>query len=506
MAKAPNAGRGQALPSVFYNVITVVGTIVAATSLALILFLMALETLASEHKPYMGVIAFVILPIFLVLGVIVAALGVLREHSRRRRGLPATRQLPIVNLNDPRQRRAAGLIFAGALVYAGLTAFGSYKAYEYTDSDAFCGTTCHRVMAPEHIAYTSSPHARVGCVKCHIGPGAEWFVRAKLSGLYQVYATVLDKYPRPIETPIRNLRPSRVICEQCHWPEHFYSDNFVENTYFASDEANSRWKLDMLLKIGGGADESRGTRAGVHYHMYVANRVEYVALDERRQEIPWIRTQEADGAVKVYRSSQGDFDAAALDTLEVRTMDCIDCHNRPAHRYEPPPRLVNQAMARGGISPDLPSIKEVAVSAMERDYATTEEAEIGIEEAIRGFYERTYPELVSNGSATAIEQAVATTQRLYRGNFFPAMRVSWESFPDNIGHLYSDGCFRCHDGLHQTDGGEFLTRDCNICHSILAQTTEQEGERIDLGGVEYHHPEDIDEVWKEEKCTECHAP
>lgn len=346
VAKAGREG-AQSLPSVFYNLVTFVGLGIAGTSLGLILFLMVLEFLAQEHKPYMGVIAFVILPIFLVVGLAVAAIGVFREMRRRHRGLPPTKQLPVINLNDYRHRRAAVLIGAGSLVYFGLTAFGSYKAYEYTDSVEFCGTTCHTVMEPEHVAHGNSPHARVGCVKCHIGPGAEWFVRSKLSGMYQVYATLFDKYPRPIHTPIRNLRPSREICEQCHWPEHFYSDNFVVNEYFNSDEDNSWWQLDMLLKIGGGADESRGIAAGVHYHMYIANKVEYVALDERRQVIPWVRAEDADGNVTVFRSTEVDFDEAGLDTMEVRTMDCIDCHNRPAHRYDPPPRLVNQAMARG---------------------------------------------------------------------------------------------------------------------------------------------------------------
>jgi nitrate/TMAO reductase-like tetraheme cytochrome c subunit len=489
------------LPTVFYNAITGIGAALAATSLGLILFLVVLESLAEEHKPYVGILAFVVLPVFLVIGLIMIAVGAMREGRRRRQGLPPTQRLPIVNFNNPKHRRVFALIVGGGILFLILSAFGSYKAYEYTDSDEFCGTVCHNVMHPEYTAYEGSPHSRVGCAKCHIGPGAGWFVRSKLSGAYQVYSVLFDKYPRPIHTPIANLRPSSDTCEQCHWPEKFYTENFLVNDYYLSDEENTNWRLDLLMHIGGG-DISHGPTSGIHWH--IANQVEYVATDAKRTEIPWIRVTDAEGNVSVFQSTEADFSDDDLATAEIRTMDCIDCHNRPTHVYRPAPQLVNRAMASGRLDRTLPEIKLVATEAMETEYETAEEAQEGIREAIVGHFNNGYAE-IGESRPDDVEHAVAVVQDLYNSNYFPEMKVSWRHFPNHIGHMYSPGCFRCHDGYHENDEGEVITRDCNVCHTILAQESEAEGQRVALGGVEYHHPEDIDEAWKEMNCSECHG-
>ena len=244
--------RSHRLPSVFYNGITMAGAGLAAVSLLLIFFLMAIEALSDEHSPYMGIVAFVILPAFLVVGLITIAAGAIRQHRRRRLGLQTTERLPRVDLNDPAVLRASVIIGTGTVVFLMLTAFGSFKAYEYTDSDQFCGTVCHEVMKPEYTAYGESPHARVGCIQCHIGPGAEWFVRSKLSGANQLYSVAYNKFSRPIETPVHNLRPSRDTCEQCHWPAHFSGEKLVVTDYYAQEEGNDHWRLTMLMRIGGG--------------------------------------------------------------------------------------------------------------------------------------------------------------------------------------------------------------------------------------------------------------
>ena len=77
-------------------------------------------------------------------------------------------------------------------------AIATYSGTVFMESTQFCGQTCHSVMDPEYTAYQRSPHARVACVECHIGPGAPWFVRSKLSGSYQVLAVTFNLYPRPI--------------------------------------------------------------------------------------------------------------------------------------------------------------------------------------------------------------------------------------------------------------------------------------------------------------------
>jgi hypothetical protein len=486
----------QKLPSIFYNGTTVFGVGLAGVALIMILFLMAVEAFSHQDNPYMGIFAFVVLPVFLVLGILLIIGGALRERRRRMHGEQAGR-LPRVDLNDTKTRRAATIFTVGAVVFLTLSAFGSFKAYEYSESDAFCGTVCHQVMEPEYTAYQNSPHARVGCVKCHIGEGAEWFVRSKLSGAYQVYAVAANVYPQPIHTPIKNLRPSRDTCEQCHWPEHFFNDKYIIHDYYSSEEDNNHFRLHMLVKIGGGGVDTARAH-GIHYHMNVAQSVEYVATDERRQEIPWVRSTLSDGTVRVFRSTESDFTDPVEGRDEVRTMDCIDCHNRPSHRYDNPYDLANQAISQGRVSSKLPGIKAVMVEALEGDYESDEAARAGIEETFRESFEDQPNE--------AVEQAIAETWRLFNLNYFPYMKTNWKAFPENVGHMHSPGCFRCHDGLHETETGEVITRDCNVCHNIVAQEFDDGSGFVALGGHEYQHPVDIDGAWKEMNCTECHAP
>ena len=491
-------------PPAFYNLRTLIGAAIAAVSFGLVLFLMVLDFFAGEQKPYVGILTFIILPIFILLGLSLVFYGIWREHRRERQGLPHELKLPRFDLNDPRQRNAFFWISLGGLMLLIFSAFGSFKAYEYTDSDEFCGTMCHEVMDPEYTAYNYSPHARVGCAKCHIGPGAGWFVRSKLSGAYQVYATIFNKYPRPIPTPIENLRPAQETCEQCHWPKHFYSEKMRRNTYFLSDEKNTRWTFDLLIKIGGGNVEA-GPTSGIHWHMNIANELTYVPMDSQRQVIPWIRSRNLEGKVVVYRSSENPLTDEQVLAMKTRRMDCIDCHNRPTHIYHPPARSINHVMSLGWINPKLPNIKSIAIKALESSYTTNEIALDSIKLAIEEYYRTNDPERAKAEKET-IAQAIEEIQKIYSRNYFPEMGVKWKKFPDNIGHLYYPGCFRCHDGKHVSDDGKVLSRDCNVCHTILAQQFEKEGLRLSLDGVEYHHPEDIGNSWKEMNCSDCHNP
>ena len=490
------------LPSTFYNAISMVGASVAAISLALIMFMMTLEFFSDSHSPYVGIIAFLILPAFLVMGLTAAGVGVIRQQRRRRLGLPGIDQLPKIDFNNPTHFRAVVLVGGGFIIFLALTAFGSYQAFEYTESDAFCGTVCHVEMKPEYTAYSVSPHARVGCVKCHIGSGAEWFVKAKISGLYQVYAVLFDKVPRPIETPIKNLRPSRDTCEQCHWPAHFYNEKLVVHDYFGSDEDNAHWKLHLLMKIGGGGED--GPAMGIHWYMNIKNTIEYVAVDEKRLEIPWVKSTGPDGTEKIYRSVESDFSDEDLAGHETRLMDCIDCHNRPTHHYNPPAKLVNRAMSLEQISHDLPGIKWLLVELMSREYETGGEALAAIEAGVNKHYAEDHPDIVES-RAEDIAAAISVAQRLFSVNIFPGMKVNWREFPDHIGHLTTPGCFRCHDGLHETESGEVLSRDCNVCHTIVAQERKTGEVLVSLDSVEYVHPEDIGGEWRETNCSECHG-
>jgi len=489
-------------PSSFYNIITLVGAAISAVSFGLILFLMLLEALSENPKPYMGIIAFVILPGILIIGLLVSAIGIIREHRRERTGKPHGLHFPQLDFNNPHQRMIFTFFSIGAILLLLFSAFGSFKAYEHTDSDQFCGETCHSVMEPEYTAYQFSPHARVGCVKCHIGPGAGWFVRSKLSGTYQVYAVTFNKYPRPIPTPIENLRPAQETCEQCHWPKHFFSEKQHTNTYYLSDEQNTKWTLNLLMKIGGGNIEA-GPTSGIHWHMNIANEVTYAVLDGQRQVIPWVRAKGPDGKVTIYRNTELNVSDDSIKNATHRRMDCIDCHNRPTHIYHPPARSVNHVMSLGWINPALPGVKGVTVKALETPYSTKKNGIDSIKTLIEEFYSQNYPEVAVSKKAQ-IDSAVEETRKIFERNYFPEMNVNWKKFPDNLGHLYYPGCFRCHDGKHTSEEGRTLSRDCNTCHVILAQQFEKDTLRLSLGGIDYRHPVDIGDSWKEMNCSDCH--
>src|SRR5512137_1206092 len=100
-------------PLSFYNPLTLVGAAVAVVSFGLILFLMLLETFAMRQKPYMGVVAFVILPGFLICGLVFIAAGVLREYRRSRAKEPPERSLPVIDLGDPKSRAVFAVFTVG---------------------------------------------------------------------------------------------------------------------------------------------------------------------------------------------------------------------------------------------------------------------------------------------------------------------------------------------------------------------------------------------------------
>lgn len=491
-------------PSSFYNPVTLVGAAIAVVNFFLILFLTLLEALTQQPKPYIGIITFIILPGFLIIGLLLIAFGIIREHRREKHGFKISGKYPVVDLNDPKYRLAVTFFSVGTILLLLFSAFGSFKAYEYTDSVQFCGTICHSVMNPEYTAYQYSPHARVACVECHIGPGATWYVRSKLSGAYQVYATIFNLYPRPIPTPISNLRPARETCEQCHWPKVFYNQKKIVNTYYISDKDNSKMVLTLLLKIGGGNDVT-GVTSGIHWHMNIANQITYLASDSARQVIPWVEAKSLlTGETTIYKSTENKLTDEQINKGQKRVMDCIDCHNRPSHIYRPPSQSVNEDMASGLINPKLPYIKSIAVDALEGNYTTKPIGLDSIKLAVEDFYETKFPHIDSIKNKD-IEKAIVQIQGIYQRNYFPEMDVSWKKYPNNIGHLYSQGCFRCHDGKHISEDGKVIPKDCNSCHTILAEQFGDNQPNVSLAGLTYKHPVDIGNSWQETACSDCHS-
>jgi len=491
------------LPSLLRNWLSTAGIILAASSFFAAVCLIAIDYFGSFKNPYMGILTYLVAPAFLVAGLLLIAAGALGERRRRRRMRPGELpRYPRLDLNVPRQRRAFIAVSVATFLFLILTALGSYRTYQFTESVAFCGTTCHTIMRPEYTAYQESPHARVACVQCHIGPGAGWFVKSKLSGAYQVYATIVDKYPRPIPAPIKNLRPAQETCEQCHWPRKFYGAAERVIPHYLPDETNSPWTIRLLLYIGGG-DPAFGPAGGIHWHMNIANRIEYVATDSQRQDIPWVRVTDARGNATVYQSTVSPLTQAQLAASRPRTMDCIDCHNRPTHIYNPPLTSVNLAISTGRIDSTIPFIKRQAVRALTAPYASTAAAFSGISTGLTAFYDSAYPGRPAAATAR-LRRAITAVQIVYAHNFFPGMKVDWRVYPDNIGHQNSPGCFRCHDGNHASADGRTIRHGCTTCHAIVAQGPGQAAATVAATGLDFQHPVDIGGVWQTMLCSDCH--
>lgn len=494
----PKNGRKQ---SPFYNTTSMIGIGIALMAISLIVFMYLLDLFSQHNNPYVGLITFVALPPVLFFGIFLYLLGGYRTNKRRKRG-ENDQHLPRIDFNDRRQRRIFSYVAMGGVVFMAISAFGSYQAYEYTDSVEFCGEVCHSVMKPEYTAYISSPHARVKCTQCHIGEGATWYVKSKMSGAYQVYSTIFNKYSRPISTPIENLRPARETCEQCHWPSHFYSQKLVDRRYFASDEENTPYDMSMLMKIGG---EEHGKTEGIHAHMYLDADIYYIATDPQRQNIPYVELRGKDGSVTVYKSTEEEISDEQIKKMPKRLVDCIDCHNRPSHQYFHPAKSVNNAMNSGTIDASLPEIKRLAVELLEEEYKTEKEALAKIEAEVRKFYEESYAQ-VTTAKRQQLEQSIKQIQRIYSTSYFPEMKTSWRAFPDNTDHMYAKGCFRCHDDKHVSlDGKRKISSDCNSCHTILTQGFG-DARKVNMKGLEFQHPMDIGDKWKTTMCRDCHAP
>ncbi len=493
-------------PRSSHNWITLIGATIAFIALSMIVFLFAISTILREGHTYLGLVIFILLPAVMIFGLLLIPLGMLIERRRLNRSgvIPEEASWPRVDLNDIRHRNAFFIFTAATTFLLFASAVGSYEAFHFTESNTFCGTVCHDVMHPEFTAYQHSPHARVACVDCHVGSGADWYVRSKLSGAYQVYSTMADKYPRPIPTPINNLRPASETCMQCHWPEKFYARKQRLSTYYLSDEENSAWNLELLMKIGG-ESSAAGLSEGIHWHINPDVQIDYIATDKQRMEIPWVRyTNTKTGEVTIYRDEDADFDDDSLAAAETRTMDCMDCHNRPSHEYRSPGYFINQAITTGELPRELPEIKSIAADLCAEEYGTHDSAMAAISGGIREFYEDDYPELLES-RPELIEQAISGLQEAFAKNIFPEMKVRWSAYPNHIGHLDFDGCFRCHNDRHQSEDGIVIKMDCNLCHTITAQGPPDSMTYAARGaGLPFAHPDGDDEDWKDGLCTDCH--
>ncbi len=443
--------------------LSVAGMVLTTISAVVFLVVFLADLFGLHTNPYMGILFFLILPGIFLFGLMLIPLGAWIEKRRLAAGkAPSAAHWPRIDLNEPTQRRTAVAIFALSMANVVIVSLAAYRGIEYMDSVAFCGQVCHEVMQPEFEAYQDSAHSRVKCVECHIGPGASYFTQSKLSGTRQIFAVALNSFPRPIPSPVANLRPARDVCEQCHWPEKFHGDKIERIREYAEDEKNTETVTELELHVGSGSE--RLGASGIHWHVNPNNAIEYIAIDDKRQVIPWVRYTDRSGTTREYRAE--GVTQEQLDKGDRRRMDCIDCHNRPSHTMAPTAeRAVNETIASGEIPVTLPFIRREAANALKASYPSQEAAAERIAKALRDFY-RTNHEAVYMARRQDVEKAVAATQTIYRRNVFPTMNVGFGTYPNNIGHMDSPGCFRCHDDSHTAPDGKTIAQECDSCHTM----------------------------------------
>ena len=477
----------------FNNWISAIGGVVAIGALFSFALLAWMDFTQGDQNPYLGIFTYIVAPGFLLAGLALVFFG---AWAQRRWAIKHAATKPDkwrLDWSNRKQRRNVLLFGGGALGFLLLSAFGSYRTYHYSESVQFCGQVCHEAMNPEFVTYQRGSHARVDCVECHIGSGAEWFVKAKINGTHQLIAYTLNNYKRPIETPLKNLRPAQDICEKCHWPEKFHGNVEMNYEHFLSDKKNTPYSVRMLMHVNKSAPG--GHPGGIHWHVSDTEQVEYYATDDKRQEIPWTRvTNLKDGSVRVFRTEEFQGDPPAD---KIRVMDCMDCHNRPAHVFPTANDAVEKAMAAGALSRKLPNIKRVAVQAMTQDAIVSDkDAAQKIADLMRAKY--TDPALAADVTA-----AIAELQRIFAVTIFPDRKADWRVYPNNIGHKDWLGCFRCHDNKHKTAEGQMVrSSDCNSCHSILSQGTGAQLDVLSVKGLVFEHPDgELDDTLT---CADCH--
>jgi nitrate/TMAO reductase-like tetraheme cytochrome c subunit len=470
-AKAPGLSR---------NPISLLGTLAALVGLAGLSYVFGLQFLGVTPSPYVGVLAYLLFPGVLTVGLLIIPFGMAWEARRRaaaaRRGEaspPAFR----IDLGNPHHVRGVFLFGVSTAIIVGALGAAGYRGVEFTDSPTFCGELCHEVMEPQYEPYKRSPHAQVACATCHIGAGANWWVQSKLSGVKQLVAVALDTYPRPIPAPIEHLRPARETCEECHWRERTYGLRLKEYRQYLPDKFNTLERSALAFRVGTGGDEP----AGVHWH--TAAELWYRAADKERQVIGWAAVEGADGTREWINPT------VSQDELgEPRLMDCIDCHNRTAHDIPSPEELIDEGLASGRLDTSLPYLKREALSLLFAEDPNPDAAALaatwqdGWFDQLQGFYEENYPD-VAVAQAEEIQQAIDELKSITQQVIYPDMNTTWRTYPDNGGHVSPEqpeaGCFRCHDSLASADTKEMLPSPrCQFCHyDVQPEEIEESGDR-----------------------------
>ncbi|MBD5780364.1 NapC/NirT family cytochrome c [Pelagicoccus sp. NFK12] len=493
MPNDPNDDNERGLLLHFRNWLSLAGLIVVGGSFFAFLLLIGFDLVTGGSNPYVGILSYIVAPLFFGFGSLLTFVGWL-WHWRKRRGQGVTLRFDLSKLKD---RRIFGAFIGAAMVFMFATSMGSYQTYTYTSSNQFCGVLCHSVMEPEFVAYDDDIHSHLNCVDCHVGEGAKGAFKAKWHGIYKVYSLAFNKYPTPLRADPHYLPSTQESCNKCHEDGPDFKDVAKTYHHYLSDDENTPFSVTLRLKLGP-EKNALGETNGIHWHAKEENKIEFTTAQENPDVIPWIKVSKEDGSVTEYTFTP-DEDAEDLPDLnlvsDVQTMDCIDCHSRPAHGFKKPNDLVDRALHHGHLSMELPELKYVVARALDPTYESREEAKTSITKTLR-------EEL--KGPAPAIEQAIAIVHDFYAKNIFPEMKADWRAYPDHIGHKDTLGCFRCHDDKHTTfDGSKTLSaKNCHTCHDVISQGDPENMTFATSQETEFDHP---DGSYLGFTCAECHT-
>jgi hypothetical protein len=437
--------------------VSLAGLVLLATAVVSWLFVLPQHIRGHVDNPYVGIVVFLLLPVIFFAGLALIPIGIYLSKRQIRRGLAE----PTFDRKTA-LRRIAWFFGITSLLNILIGTQVTYRAVKHMETPQFCGGTCH-TMKPEFASYQNSLHSRVECVECHVAPGATGWISSKTSGIRQLVDTVLNTYGKPLPSALESNRlvPSRKTCENCHWPQRLGGVRLRLFSKFADDEANTRTQTVLMMLVGG------NRISGIHgAHFGPGVQIRFAAVDGARQNIPWIEYRNTEtGEVRTFVVSDSTVDSAK--SLPRHEMECVDCHNRPTHTFDLAERAMDKALAFGDISVTLPFVRKKGVELLKADYRSSKEATEQLPSALVGFYQQNYPDVYARRTRD-IQQAGQAILRIYHRNVFPELKVSWGTYPNNLGHTDFPGCFRCHDGSHTAADGRTITQDCRACHEPVA--------------------------------------
>jgi hypothetical protein len=447
------------------------GVALTTSTFLAFIFLEALSLLGVFTNAYLGLITYLVFPTLFVVGLILIPIGwraYVKSTGKTAGELLSEQFAPDGiegGLFGSRLLKTIGLLTIINLVFLGAA---SLRTLHFMDEARFCGTACHKVMNPEWVTYQQSPHAHVKCVECHVGEGFQALVDSKINGAYQIISLTFSLYEKPIPTPVKNLRPARETCENCHWPDKFTGNRLKTIVHYGLDRASTPKYTTLNVKIGTGEE---GIAKGSHWHISERNQVRYLAADEKRFTMKWAEVRQPDGEFRRYRNQvfQGGDDE---DSAAIRIMDCVDCHNRATHIYELPEYAIDDRIQRELMHRTLPYAKRAGLSAITKNYRDKATGYGLIAVGTENYYRDNHPGVFQSGTVQ-LDSMIAVLRNIYHRNIHPGMEITWGSYPNHIAHRKGPGCFRCHNPYMVDDEGYAISDECTLCHSILAIDAEE---------------------------------